>query len=78
MEGAFLRWIVSAHINDTLMACKSLATLEKFKAGFLTHFEGTDEGEVSTYLGTKLVQDSVNRTITSKQSVYAQKILQTY
>lgn len=69
---------MSAHIDDTLMACKSLATLEKFKASFLTRFEGTDEGEVSTYLGAELIRDRVNRTITFKQSVYAQKILQTY
>eukprot|EP00961_Rhodomonas_salina_P038514 517548-Rhodomonas_salina.2 len=70
--------IVSAHINDSLMACKSLATLEKFKAEFLTRFEGTDEGKVSTYLGAELIRDRINRTITFKQSVNVQKILQTY
>eukprot|EP00961_Rhodomonas_salina_P111299 1497391-Rhodomonas_salina.1 len=70
--------IVSAHINNTLMACESLAMLEKFKAVFLTRFEGTDEGEVSTYLGAELIRDCVNRMITFKQSVYVQKILQTY
>eukprot|EP00961_Rhodomonas_salina_P089817 1208184-Rhodomonas_salina.1 len=59
------------------MACKSSATLEKFKTAFLTLFEGTDEGPVSTYLGAELFRDRVNRTITFKQSVYAQKILQT-
>eukprot|EP00961_Rhodomonas_salina_P070321 944228-Rhodomonas_salina.1 len=60
------------------MACKSSATLEKFKTAFLTQFEGTDEGPMSTYLGAELIRDCVNRTITFKQSVYAQKILQTY
>eukprot|EP00961_Rhodomonas_salina_P130376 1755094-Rhodomonas_salina.1 len=37
--------IVSAHIDDTLMACKSLTTLLAFKTEFLTRFKGTDEGE---------------------------------
>eukprot|EP00961_Rhodomonas_salina_P165719 2232939-Rhodomonas_salina.1 len=37
--------IVSARIDDTLMACKSLSTMQKFKDAFLTRFEGTDEGE---------------------------------
>eukprot|EP00961_Rhodomonas_salina_P075928 1019133-Rhodomonas_salina.2 len=58
------------------MACKSQATLEKFKAVFLTRFEGSDEGSLSTYLGAELICDCVNRTI--KQSVYEHKILQTY
>eukprot|EP00961_Rhodomonas_salina_P075948 1019476-Rhodomonas_salina.1 len=34
--------IVSAHIDDTLMACKLPTTLEKSKTAFLTRFEGTD------------------------------------
>eukprot|EP00961_Rhodomonas_salina_P075468 1012730-Rhodomonas_salina.1 len=37
--------IVSAHINDTLMACESTETMAAFKKAFLTRFEGTDEGE---------------------------------
>eukprot|EP00961_Rhodomonas_salina_P192913 2603144-Rhodomonas_salina.1 len=41
--------IVSAHIDDTLMACESLYTLQAFKSEFLTRFEGTNEGEVTTY-----------------------------
>eukprot|EP00961_Rhodomonas_salina_P133352 1794003-Rhodomonas_salina.2 len=60
------------------MACKSLPTLEKFKTAFLTHFEGTNEGEVTTYLGGELIRDSAQRTITFRQSVYASKILQIY
>eukprot|EP00961_Rhodomonas_salina_P270118 3649349-Rhodomonas_salina.1 len=60
------------------MACESLSTLEKFKTAFLTRFEGTNEGEVTTYLGGELIRDHVQRTITFQQSVYACKILQIY
>eukprot|EP00961_Rhodomonas_salina_P235857 3187745-Rhodomonas_salina.1 len=70
--------IVSAHIDDTLMACKSIDTLECFKTPFWTRFEGTDEGDVTTYLGGELIRDRPNRTITYRQSVYARKILQIY
>jgi hypothetical protein len=70
--------IVSAHIDDTLMATESLVTMQKFKEAFLTRFEGTDEGEVTTYLGCELVRDRATRTIIFRQSVYAQKVLQIY
>eukprot|EP00961_Rhodomonas_salina_P049307 662240-Rhodomonas_salina.1 len=53
-------------------------TLECFKTAFLTRFEGTDEGDVTTYLGGELIRDRQNRTITYSQSVYARKILQIY
>jgi hypothetical protein len=69
---------VSAHINDTLMACKDLAKLAAFKKSFLTRFLGTDEGEVTTYLGCELIRNRAAGTITFRQSVYAQKILMTY
>eukprot|EP00961_Rhodomonas_salina_P188027 2537446-Rhodomonas_salina.1 len=72
------RLVVSAHIDDTLMACESLDTLQVFKREFLTRFEGTDEGEVTTYLGCELISDRVQRTILFRQAVYAKKILQLY
>eukprot|EP00961_Rhodomonas_salina_P092746 1248272-Rhodomonas_salina.3 len=68
--------IVSAHIDDTLMACESKETMAAFKKAFLTLFEGTDEGEVTTYLGCELIRDRVARTIIFRQAVYAKKILQ--
>eukprot|EP00961_Rhodomonas_salina_P283095 3825765-Rhodomonas_salina.1 len=47
------------------MACESLTTLQAFnlKNEFLTRFEGTDEGEVTTYLGCKLIQNQADRMI---------------
>ncbi len=67
--------IVSAHIDDTLIASSSLATMTKFKQAFLTRFEGTDEGPVTTYLGCELVRDRAVRKITFRQAVYAEKVL---
>eukprot|EP00961_Rhodomonas_salina_P084642 1136999-Rhodomonas_salina.1 len=60
------------------MACESTETMAAFKKAFLTRFEGTDEGEVTTYLGCELIRDRVARTIVFRQAVYAKKILQLY
>eukprot|EP00961_Rhodomonas_salina_P165605 2231444-Rhodomonas_salina.1 len=60
------------------MACESMETLQAFKDEFLTRFEGTNEGEMHTYLGCELIRDRTNRTINFRQAVYAQKVLQLY
>eukprot|EP00961_Rhodomonas_salina_P118611 1597013-Rhodomonas_salina.1 len=60
------------------MVCALLDTLEKFKSAFLMCFEGTNEGDVTTYFGGELIRDRANHTITYRQSVYAHKILQIY
>eukprot|EP00961_Rhodomonas_salina_P053571 718673-Rhodomonas_salina.1 len=60
------------------MACESLTTLQAFKTEFLTRFEGTDEGEVTTYLGCELIRNQSDRTILFRQAAYARKILQLY
>mmetsp|Transcript_18399 Transcript_18399/g.37334 ORF Transcript_18399/g.37334 Transcript_18399/m.37334 type:complete len:202 (+) Transcript_18399:1003-1608(+) len=70
--------IVSAHINDTLMACTSLETLQKFKTAFLERFDGTDKGSVTSHLACKLIRDRPNRTILLRQAVYTKKMLQLY
>eukprot|EP00961_Rhodomonas_salina_P076122 1021783-Rhodomonas_salina.2 len=64
---------MSAHINDTLVLCSDLDN--KFKAMLLARFDGTDEGEVETYLGCEIVWDHEAKTIQIRQSAYIQKIL---
>eukprot|EP00961_Rhodomonas_salina_P056825 763673-Rhodomonas_salina.2 len=68
----------ASHIDDMLMACESINTLKDFKSEFLTRFEGTDEGEVTTYLGCELIRDRANQSINFRQAVYPRKILQLY
>eukprot|EP00961_Rhodomonas_salina_P075167 1009026-Rhodomonas_salina.1 len=58
------------------MECESIDTLKVFKQEFLTRFEGTDKGEVVTYLGCELICDRANRSINFRQAVYSRKILQ--
>eukprot|EP00961_Rhodomonas_salina_P008404 114295-Rhodomonas_salina.1 len=67
--------LMSAHIDDTLILCKDLDTLSKFKALKLTRFEGTDEGDVTEYLGCEVVRDQEQRTLHLRQSAYIKKVL---
>jgi hypothetical protein len=53
---------VSAHVDDCLLSCKSLAVMAEFKAHMLDRVIGTDEGEVTEYLGCELVRDQKART----------------
>eukprot|EP00961_Rhodomonas_salina_P197970 2671328-Rhodomonas_salina.1 len=66
---------MSAHIDDTLILCEDLGTLQQFKQAFLTHFEGTDEGEVTEYLCCDIIRDRAAGTLTIKQTAYIQRIL---
>eukprot|EP00961_Rhodomonas_salina_P215343 2908492-Rhodomonas_salina.1 len=67
--------LMSTHIDDTLILCEDLDTLQKFKALMLTRFEGTDEGDVTEYLGCNVVRDRAAKTLHLRQSSYIQKIL---
>lgn len=70
--------LMSAHIDDTLILCKDIATLQQFKQEFLTRFEGTDEGEVTEYLGCEIERDRVAGTLKISQKTYIRRILETH
>jgi hypothetical protein len=46
---------VSVHVDDCLIECKSKDIMTDFKKEILTRFIGTDEGEVTEYLGCELI-----------------------
>ena len=70
--------LFSAHIDDCLIICENLDTLNKFKKQYLTRFDGTDEGEVTRYLGCQLQRDSQLGPGQILQTGYAEKVLRTY
>eukprot|EP00961_Rhodomonas_salina_P115994 1561016-Rhodomonas_salina.1 len=59
--------IVSAHIDDLLVSCADIATLNKFKAAFLSRFDGTDDGQLREYLGCEVIIDAQGN-LTLRQS----------
>eukprot|EP00961_Rhodomonas_salina_P240269 3246507-Rhodomonas_salina.1 len=66
---------MSAHIDDTLILCEDLTTLQKFKALMLARFEGTNEGDVTEYLGCEVIRDRSKKTLCLRQSAYIRKVL---
>ena len=69
---------VSAHVDDCLIACKSKDIMAAFKKEILTRFVGTDEGEVTEYLGCELIRDRSAKTAKIVQKVYAERVLKTF
>ena len=61
----------SAHVDDCLIACQSEDNMATFKRELLTRFVGTDEGEVTQYLGCEVIRDSTARTTKLLQAGYA-------
>jgi hypothetical protein len=69
---------VSAHVDDCLLGCKSLTVMAEFKAHMWDRFIGTDEGDVTEYLGCELVRDRKTCTRQPIQSGYAERVLRVY
>ena len=59
---------VPAHVDDCLLSCKSADVMTRFKKDLLRRFVGTDEGEMTEYLG-------IGRLV---QSGYAERVLRTF
>eukprot|EP00961_Rhodomonas_salina_P157410 2119706-Rhodomonas_salina.1 len=76
-EDSVWQLIVSAHIDDLLVSCADLPTLNKFKTAFLAHFDGTNDGQLTEYLGCEVIIDAAGN-LTLRQSAYAEHILRTY
>jgi hypothetical protein len=66
---------VSSHVDDCLIACKSKDIMAAFKKEILTRFVGTDEGEVTEYLGCELIRNRSAKTATIVQKGYAERDL---
>ena len=60
-------------MDDCLIACKSKDIIAAFKGKILTRFIGTDEGEVTEYLGCKLIRDRSAKT--TNMGTYSERVL---
>ena len=70
--------VVSAHVDDCLLSCKSAKVMSQFKAELLSRFAGTDEGEVTEYLGCELIRNRKERTGHLVQAGYAERVLRAF
>ena len=69
---------VSAHVDDCLIARKSKDIMVSFKKEVLTRFIGTDEGEVTEYLGCELIRNRSDKTAKLVQRGYDERVLRTF
>jgi hypothetical protein len=69
---------VSDHVDNSLICCPSLSVLQQFKRDLLDQFKGTDEGEVTQYLGCQLISDRPNHTSRFVQTDYTEQLLRTF
>jgi hypothetical protein len=58
--------------------CKSKDIMAAFKKEILTRFIGTDEGEVTEYLGCELIRNRSAKTAKLVQRGYAERVLRTF
>ena len=70
--------LITAHIDDFIIACADRTVLDEFRTALLQRFEGTYEGEVHTYLGCEIMRElEAGKTLLS-QKHYAEDVLRTY
>ncbi len=54
------------------------AVMTSLKQDLLSRFVGTDEGEVTEYLGCEIIRDREDRTAKIVESGYAERVLKTF
>ncbi len=65
-------------MDDCLIARKSADNMATFKRELFTRFVGTDEGEVTQYLGCEVIRDRTARTAKLVEAGYAERVLRTF
>ena len=64
--------------SDCLIDCKSATVMTVFKQDLLDRFVGTDEGEVTEYLGCEIIGNREARTSKIVQAGYVERVLKTF
>jgi hypothetical protein len=70
--------LITAHIDDFIIACADRKALDQFRTALLQRFEGTYEGEVHTYLGCEILRELATGKTLLSQKYYAEDVLRTY
>jgi len=70
--------LITAHIDDFIIACADRKGLDGFRTALLECFEGTYESEVHNYLGCELLRElEAGKTLLSQKHC-AEDVLRTY
>ena len=72
-------WILlSADIDEFVIACANLPVLDSFRKRLLEAFEGTYEGPLEHYLRCEIARGHIAGTTTLSRKHYAKEILRSY
>jgi hypothetical protein len=69
---------VSAQVDHCLIVWKSVTVMAAFKQDILFRFVGTDDREVTEYLGCELIRDREAKLAKIVQSGYAERVLKCF
>jgi hypothetical protein len=70
--------IVAVFVDDLLIASDDRAETDRFKAQMSAKYKMKDLGELRWFLGSRVLRDRANRTITLDQSQYIASVLQRF
>ena len=66
--------MITAHIDNFILACADRNTLDEFRCSLLERFEGAYEGEIHSYLGCEIRRENDNTLLLHRH--FAKDVLQ--
>jgi hypothetical protein len=73
-----VKCIIALYVDDLLLACSSLAFMDKLKAALHSEYEMKDLGEAKFVLGIEIERDRANRVIYLNQQQYIENVLERF
>ena len=70
--------IIDFHVDDLMIAAKSITTINEIKRALATRFEMTDGGELRFFLGIQVERDRAQRTLALSQGHFVEQILRRF
>ena len=71
-------FIVAVYVDDILLACKDNTWMEQVKKIIGNYFKVKDMGDLSYFLGVKVVQNKQNGSIWIGQPLYTEALLKKF
>ena len=70
--------IVAVYVDDILLACNSMKKMEQVKKELGGYFKVNDMGELTYFLGVKIIQNKETGSIWLGQKLYTESVLNKY
>ena len=70
--------VINLYVDDITLMGPSLESIKRLKDSLSTRYDMTDLGEITAYLGMRIVRDRPNKIIYIDQSAYVSEILERF